>query len=141
MASKSAQLAHLQRVPLFESCSKRELQAIQKAGDELSMTAGTLLIDQGQMGHEAFVLLEGSVTVRRNGRKITTLGAGSIIGELSLLDHGPRAASVICDTDCSLFVIDQHHFHSVIEHQPRLAMKLLGTLAARIREVDRAAYG
>ncbi len=126
---------------MFAGCSKRELQAILKAGDEIMMTEGTLIVDQGQMGREAFVLLEGSVTVRRNGRKVTTLGPGAVVGELSLLDHGPRTASVVCDTDCSLFVLDQRHFQSVIEHHPQIAMKLLGTLAGHIRTLDRQSFG
>ena len=71
------------------------------------MTAGSLLVDQGQTGREAFVVLDGTVTVKRNGRKVATLGPGAIVGELSLLDHGPRTATVVCETDCSLFVISQ----------------------------------
>ena len=141
MASKATQLEHLKSVPMFAGCSKRELQAVLKAGDEIMMTAGTLIVDQGQMGREAFVLLEGSVTVRRNGRKVTTLGPGAVVGELSLLDHGPRTASVVCDTDCSLFVLDQRHFQQVIEQHPQIAMKLLGTLAGHIRTLDRQSFG
>lgn len=141
MASKAAQLEHLRSVPLFSACSKRELQAIQKAGDEIVMTAGTMIVDQGQMGREAFVLLDGEVVVRRNGRKVTNLGPGAVIGELSLLDHGPRTASVICETDCTLFVLDQRHFQKAIEHNPQMAMKLLGTIAGRVRDLDRAAFG
>ena len=141
MASKATQLEHLKSVPMFAGCSKRELQAVLKAGDEIMMTAGTLIVDQGQMGREAFVLLEGSVTVRRNGRKVTTLGPGAVVGELSLLDHGPRTASVLCDTDCSLFVLDQRHFQQVIEQHPQIAMKLLGTLAGHIRTLDRQSFG
>lgn len=141
MASKSAQLEHLRAVPMFAGCTKRELQAIQKAGDEIVMTAGTLIVDQGQMGREAFVLLEGNVLVRRNGRKVTELGPGAVVGELSLLDHGPRTASVICETDCTLFVLDQRHFQKAIEHHPQIAMKLLGTLAGHIRDLDRQSFG
>ena len=58
------------------------------------MTAGSLIVDQGQTGREAFVILDGNVTVKRNGRKVATLGPGAIVGELSLLDHGPRTATV-----------------------------------------------
>ena len=141
MASKAAQLAHLKSVPMFAGCSKRELHAIQKAGDEVTMTEGTLIVDQGQMGREAFVLLEGDVTVRRGGRKVVSLGPGAVVGELSLLDHGPRTASVVCDTDCTLFVLDQRHFQKVIESNPSIAMKLLGTLAGHIRELDRRSFG
>ena len=141
MASKAAQLAHLKTVPMFAGCSKRELQAIQKAGDEVTMTEGTLIVDQGQMGREAFVVIDGEVTVRRGGRKVVSLGAGAVVGELSLLDHGPRTASVVCDTDCTLFVLDQRHFQKVIENNPSIAMKLLGTLAGHIRELDRKSFG
>src|SRR5262245_12662007 len=133
MATKSSKLDHLQRVSLFEGCSRKELQSIAKAGDEIRMTAGTIIVDQGQMGREAFVVLDGQVSVKRNGRKIVSLGPGAVVGELSLLDHGPRTASVTCDTDCNLFVIDQRHFRGVLEKSPSLAMKLLGTLAGHIR--------
>jgi CRP-like cAMP-binding protein len=141
MASKSSKIEHLSRINLFEECSNRELQAIAKVGDEITMTAGTVIVDQGQMGREAFVLMDGQVTVRRNGRKITTLSTGAVIGELSLLDHGPRTATVTCDTDCELFVIDQRHFRGVIEHHPAIAMKLLAALASEIRTLDRQSFG
>ncbi len=141
MASKSLQLENLQKVTLFAGCSKKELQHIAKAGDEITMTAGTTIIDQGQMGREAFVIMSGSVTVRRAGRKITTLGAGDVVGELSLLDHGPRTATAVCDDDCELFVIDQRHFRKVLEDQPGISLKLLNTLAGRIRDLDRQYFG
>jgi len=73
--------------------------------------------------------------------KRVSLGPGAVVGELSLLDHGPRTASVICDTDCSLFVLDQRHFQKVIEQHPQIAMKLLGTLAGHIRTLDRKSFG
>ena len=141
MASKTSKLDHLARVPLFDGCSRKELTSIAKAGDEITMTEGTLIIDQGQMGREAFVVLDGQVTVKRGGRKITSLGPGGIVGELSLLDHGPRTATVVCDTDCTLFVIDQRHFRAVLEQYPSIAMKLLATLAANIRAMDRQSFG
>ncbi len=141
MASKSAQIEHLQQVPLFSGCSKKDLQAIAKAGDEITMTAGTMVVDQGQMGREAFVILNGTVTVRRSGKKITQLTTGAVVGELSLLDHGPRTATVTCDTDCTLFVLDQRHFRGVLEANPSIAMKLLSALAGHIRDQDRQSYG
>ena len=141
MASKSDKLDHLSTVPLFEGCSRKELQAITKAGDEVMMTAGTVVVEQGQLGREAFILLDGRVTVKRAGRKIASLGSGTVVGELSLLDHGPRTATVVCDTDCTLFVIDQRHFRGVIEQSPSIAMKLLATLAGNIRNLDRQYYG
>lgn len=141
MASRKASLEHLRNVPLFSSCSTKDLEKIAKAGDELVMPAGSMIVDQGQTGREAFIVLEGSVTVKRNGKKVATLGAGTVVGELSLLDHGPRTATVVCDTDCRLMLITQRHFLAVVDDVPALAHKLLASLAGRIRELDRQSYG
>jgi CRP-like cAMP-binding protein len=79
--------------------------------------------------------------VKRNGKKVASLGPGSVIGELSLFDHGPRTATVTADTEMDLFVLDQRHFAGIIEEVPSLAHKLLASLAAKIREFDRQYYG
>lgn len=141
MASKKSYLESLGKVSLFSSCSNKDLEKIAKAGDEVVVSAGTTIVDQGQTGREAFVLLKGSATVRRNGKKVATLGPGAVIGELSLLDHGPRTATVNADTDCTMLVISQRQFLGVIDAIPALAHKLLATLAGRIRELDRQYYG
>jgi len=141
MAGKKAHLAGLSKVSLFSSCSNKDLEKISKVGDEVVLDAGSTIVDQGQTGREAFVLLKGSATVRRNGKKVATLGPGAVIGELSLLDHGPRTATVVADSDCTMLVISQRQFLGVIDAIPALAHKLLGTLAGRIRELDRQYYG
>lgn len=128
-------------MPLFSGCSTKELERVAKASEEIVMTEGTLVVDQGQTGREAFVILDGEVLIKRNNRKVATLGPGSIVGELSLLDHGPRTASAVCETDCTLLVIDQRRFLSVIDNIPALSHKLLATLAGRIRDLDRQTYG
>lgn len=141
MASMKKQLEHLREVPLFNGCTNKELQKIARASDEITMTEGTLIIDQGQTGREAFVVLDGTVVVKRNGRKVADLGVGAVVGELSLLDHGPRTATAICSSDCTLLVIDQRRFLAVIDDIPSLSHKLMRTLAARIRELDRKNFG
>ncbi|MBV1894409.1 MAG: cyclic nucleotide-binding domain-containing protein, partial [Ilumatobacteraceae bacterium] len=118
MASRKKHLDVLRDISLFSSCTNKELEKVARASDEITMTEGTLLMDQGQTGREAFILLSGEVTVKRNNRKVATLGSGAIVGELSLLDHGPRTATVICDTDCTLLVIDQRRFLAVIDDVP-----------------------
>jgi CRP/FNR family cyclic AMP-dependent transcriptional regulator len=141
MATRKAHLEHLRNVSLFAGCSTKELERIAKASDEITMPAGSLIVDQGQTGREAFIVLEGTVTVKRNGKKLGSYGAGTIIGELSLLDHGPRTATVTCDTDCDLLLLDQRHFMGVLDTVPAIAHKLLATLAGRIRDLDRQNFG
>ena len=141
MASNKQHLDSLRTVPLFSACTQKELEKVAKAVDEITMTAGTLVVDQGQTGREAFVVIDGAVAVKRNGRKIATLGAGDVVGELSLLDHGPRTATAVCETDCTLLVIDQRRFLGVIDDVPSISHKLLAALASRIRDLDRQYYG
>lgn len=141
MATQKAQLQHLGNVALFTEFSQRELKLIVRAGHEITMTAGSVIIEQGQTGREAFVILDGRAVVRRGGRKVATLSSGGVVGEMSLLDHGPRTATVVCETDCELFVIDQRHFRELLEQSPKVSLKLLTTLAGRVRELDRQYYG
>ncbi len=141
MASRSAHLEHLSEISLFSALSKRDLQRIAKASNEVTREAGATLVDQGDVGREAFVIIEGTATVKRNGRKVGTLGPGNAIGELSLLDHGPRTATVTADTDITMLVLSAREFGGVLEEVPGLAHKLLAELSSRVRELDRQIYG
>jgi CRP-like cAMP-binding protein len=141
MPSRKQHLESLKQVPLFSACTKKELEKVARASDEVTMTAGTLIVDQGQTGREAFVILDGDVVVKRNNRKVATLGSGAVLGELSLLDHGPRTATAICETDCTLLVIEGRRFLGVLDDVPAISHKLLASLSDRIRELDRQYYG
>lgn len=141
MASRTKHLESLGEISLFSALSKRDLQRIAKASNEVTREAGTVLVDQGDAGREAFVVIEGTATVKRNNRKVATLGPGDAIGELSLLDHGPRTATVTADTDVTLLVLSAREFSGVLEDVPSLAHKLLGELAGQVRELDRQIYG
>lgn len=141
MATRSKHLEHLAEITLFSALSKRDLQRIAKASNEITRPAGTVLVDQGDAGREAFVVIEGTATVKRNGRKVATLGPGDAIGELSLLDHGPRTASVTADTPMTVLVLSAREFSGVLEEVPGLTHKLLNQLANRVRQLDRQIYG
>jgi len=141
MASKRAYLDHLRNVPLFSACTNKELETIARATDEITLPAGHVLTDQGQAGREAFIIVDGSATVRRNGKKVATLEKGAVVGELSLLDHGPRTATVTTDAETTVLVLDQRHFLAVLDDVPSLSHKLLAALAGKVREFDRQYYG
>ncbi len=141
MASRTKHLEHLSEISLFSALNKRDLQRIAKASNEITRDAGTVLVDQGDAGREAFFVIDGTATVKRNGRKVGTLGPGDAVGELSLLDHGPRTATVTADTPITLLVLSAREFSGVLEEVPGLSHKLLNQLAARVRELDRQIYG
>lgn len=136
MARRESYLDHLASVPLFSSCSRRELAKVAKAGDELTVEAGHVLVSQGDAGRECFIVVDGTATVRRGNRKVATVGPGACIGELALLDHGPRTATVVADEPMTLFVLGARQFAGVLEDVPSLSRKVMAGLAARVRELD-----
>ena len=84
----------LKDAPLFDHCSKQELQRIASIADQLDVREGKVLIREGERGREFFVIVEGEVEVRRKGKKVKTLGPGSFVGEIALLSKIPRVATV-----------------------------------------------
>jgi CRP-like cAMP-binding protein len=66
----------LKRIPLFSGLSKKDLNEIAKHVDEVTVPKGTEVAKQGERGDQCFVVVQGSVAVRRNNRKITTGNPG-----------------------------------------------------------------
>ena len=141
MATGKSTVSHLKNIPLFSECSAKELSLVVKNSKERVLKAGTVIMDQGQTGREAYVILDGSASIKRNGKKIGTAKTGAVIGELSLLDNGPRTATVTTDTDVTLLVVTERGLKATIENIPAISRKLLKALATRVRELDRAHYG
>jgi CRP-like cAMP-binding protein len=139
MARSNRQAEYLSTVPLFSALSKSDLRSVVKASDDLDVFAGRELVTEGQPGREFFLILEGTATVRRRGRKVATLGPGQFFGELSLLDRGARSATVEAATNLRLLVLDRQAFMGLLESVPGFAAKLLVGMAQRLREADNRA--
>ena len=139
--ARASHTEHLSKVPLFSALSNKDLQKVARASDEVSIPSGKVLMEQGQTGREAFVILEGEATVKRNGKKVASLGPGACFGELALLDRGPRTMTVEAASDMKALVLGQREFSGVIDEVPGLAHKLLSSLAGMVRELDQRAFG
>lgn len=135
MSRLADQLAGL---PLFSALSKRDLQRLARATDEIQVAAGTELTTQGGVGREAFVIVSGTATVAKDGRIEAEVGPGAHIGELALLDGGPRSATVTATTDMTVLVLSKPAFNAVLDEIPTLAHKLLVSLARRLRESEQS---
>ncbi|HVR31224.1 MAG TPA: cyclic nucleotide-binding domain-containing protein [Acidimicrobiia bacterium] len=138
---QDAKLALLKGVPIFKGLSKKELAAVSKATEQLEYGAGEVLARQDSVGNEAYVVVEGSITVRRNGRKVATLGPGDVAGEMALLDDEPRSADLVAAQDSVVLYISRREFGGLLEANTKLMSKVLRTLAQRLREADRNLYG
>ncbi len=140
MIIKRVYIDHLKNVGLFNECSRKDLEKIAAHSDAVDLPAGRVIMHEGRVGSEAFVVLKGTVAVRRNGRKVTELGVGAMVGELSLLDGGVRSATVECLTDCTLLVLTRGALRGAIEEVPALSHKLFAALASRLRDLDGRRY-
>jgi CRP/FNR family transcriptional regulator, cyclic AMP receptor protein len=136
MATKSY-LEQLRLIPLLSSCSTRELQQVARAADEVEVAAGTVLMQQGTRAREAFVIMDGTAQITRDGKDVATVGPGDCIGELGLLDNEPRNATVTANEPMRLLVLSSRSFGALLEDAPAMTRKLLGNLAGRLRELDR----
>jgi CRP/FNR family transcriptional regulator, cyclic AMP receptor protein len=134
-------LDHLASVPLFSGCTTKELRDIAKATVELTLDEGKEFVTQGDVGREAFIIVEGSADVLRGGNKISTLGPGDCVGELALLDHGPRTATVVATSPLTVLVLGPREFSGLLDEVPTLNHKILAALAGRIRQLDSQYYG
>jgi CRP/FNR family cyclic AMP-dependent transcriptional regulator len=126
----------LSKVRMFSSLNRKELGLIARTSEVIRVPKGTEIVTEGKLGHEFYLILSGSASVKRGGRKVASLSAGDYFGEMALLDKGPRTASVVADEDCELLLLGQREFMSVLDQVPPVAHKLLVTMATRLREAD-----
>jgi CRP/FNR family transcriptional regulator, cyclic AMP receptor protein len=132
------QIAHnqkvdlIRRVPLFSRLSKGELKDLAMLADEIDLRDGKELTRQGAPGREFFVLLEGTADVRKNGRKINTLGPGDFFGEIALVSREPRTATVTATSPVRTLVITDRSFRRLLDESPQVKTKVMEAMAKRL---------
>lgn len=129
---RNAKVELLKKVPLFAGCSKAELRELARTADEIDLRDGQVLTREGRPGREFFVLVDGTVRVTRNGRKLSDLGAGDWFGEIALLTNVPRTATVTATSPVDVLVITDRGFRRVVETMPSIALKVLACVGDRL---------
>lgn len=137
--NKDAKIRLLSGVSLLASCSRGELGRIASLADQLEVPKGKVLAKEGDPGWEFFVVCEGRAKATRRGRKVASFGRGSFFGEMSLLDEGPRSATVTAETDMQLLVLSSRSFSALIADNPSVSRKLLRGMAERLRGAETVA--
>ncbi len=127
----------LGQMPLFSTCSQRELGQVATLTVPAEFAAGAVLTRQGATGGLAFVIASGKAEVVRGSRKLATLGPGDVVGELSLIDGEPRSATVRALTDMEVLEISAEDLHRLLRKAPSVTRKLLEALSERLRDADR----
>lgn len=138
LGSKSSKVEMLKNVALFRELSRRQVEQIAQLADEIEVAAGKRLASAGETGHEFFVILDGQATVSTKDRRRIRLGPGEFFGEMSLIDGGPRSATVDAATTMKLLVIGHREFWTLLHEAPPLAGKIMRALSQRLRNAEAA---
>jgi CRP-like cAMP-binding protein len=128
----------LSGVPLFATLSRRDLRRLAEHADVVSFRPRETIVQAGRPGGTFYVVLEGEAKVVRGNRAIGSLTPGDFFGEISLLDGGPRTASVVAETPVTAIRIFKRSFDRVISEEPTVAAKILAVVARRLREAARS---
>ena len=130
---------HLGGVPIFEGCSKKELQTIARQVREISHDEGYVIATEGDPGAGLFVIADGEADVTIGGKKVNHLEKGDFFGEMALLDGGPRTATVTATTPITLYALTEWVFRGLLAEHPSIAMRTLETMASRLRGATKTA--
>ncbi len=129
---RNAKIDLLRQVTLFAGCSKRELGDIARITDEIDFPEGKTLITQGEPGRQCFVVVEGSVDVVKDGKKLAARGSTELFGEIALLSGGPCTATVTTTTPVRALVIAPSAFQALLDTSPSIQRRVLHTMSERL---------
>ena len=132
----------LRKVTLFEGLTDDELRTLAEATQIRRFPRNCMVILADEQGDSFFVIDAGKAKVSvtaTDGREVilSVLGAGEFFGDMSLLDNSPRSANVTTLEVCDLLVIRRSDFLDALQAHPSIAIKLMVTLASRLRSADR----
>lgn len=121
-------------IPLFAGLSKDDQKIVAQYADEVDVSAGTKLAQEGKLAYEFFSIQDGTAEVTQGGEPIGRLGPGDFFGEIALVYESPRrTATVTAASPLRFFVLTRQSFRSLLEHQPEIEDKVMATLEERLR--------
>lgn len=126
----------LKGVAFFEGFTDDELRRVAELADEAEVESGAELTDQGRPGQEAYVIVEGRAGVYVGGRQVAEVGAGEIVGEMALIDHRPRNATVKALAPMKVLAFDSAKFRRMLDEMPMAQVRIMEKLVERLRARD-----
>ena len=129
-------MIEIKRAKLFEGLPDSEVRSVEKQMKTVKHPSGHEIVLRGEGGVGFMVIIEGSVTVKTIQGKARKLGPGDSFGEMALLDHEGRSATITADTDVTLATIPEWNFKPFLKEHPEVAYRLLQTLSRRVRQAE-----
>jgi CRP/FNR family transcriptional regulator, cyclic AMP receptor protein len=103
-----------------------------------SFSKGDTIFREGEQGEEFFVVVHGKVEIRSANRRLETVGAKGIFGEMALIDDSPRSATAVALTAVTVAPIKEMQFLFLVKHMPMFALMVMRVLAYRLRNQNKA---
>jgi CRP/FNR family transcriptional regulator, cyclic AMP receptor protein len=123
----------LEPLPLFRDLSRKDREQIARWTDEVDVPAGYHLLEQGRLPHEFFVIETGTVSVAKDGEHIADLGPGDFFGEIAIMEHDRRTASVVATTPVTAIVMLARDFETMAGVMPHIAEQIHEAIRARMQ--------
>ena len=136
MPRENPVLAALGSLELFQGLTRKELGLVAKVAKERSFKPDETLTEEGTAGGRFYAILEGQVSVSVKGREIHKLGPGETVGEMALIDGGPRTATVTAITPVRTITMASWNLRSLLKEHASITYKLLVEVCRRLREAD-----
>lgn len=138
----SPRLQQIRALSLFATLGPRELKVVDGLLHERSYLKDEVIFDEGEEGQALYIIMAGKVLICRQGQpeagRIAELGAGTLFGELALLDDAPRAAQARAAENCTLAVFFRADFLNLLETHAviasRISLQLARHIGRRLRE-------
>lgn len=112
------------------------IDILRNATDSVRFPAGSTVLEEGQPGKVMYVVKDGVLDVRVDGRLVAEARSGEIVGELALIDDRGRSAAVVAQTDCELIPVDEKRFLFLVQQTPYFALQVMRVLAERLRNAN-----
>ena len=132
----SAVIDHMRKVPLFRGMSTSALETVADRASEISFQDGETVTREGEPGNMFYIVTDGRLHVSKNGTVVRDLGPGDFLGEIALVDGGPRTATVTADGPVEALVIRRADFLEMVEWDKGVRLGILTALTERIRKTD-----
>ena len=126
----------LKHVPLLSELGGREIQEVGRLAEEIDVASGKVLMREGDIGQEFYVIVDGTVRIDRGGKTVKTLSSGDFFGEIALVDGGPRTATATTESPSKLLVVGHREFNSLMDAYPSIQSCVFRALGSRIRSLE-----
>jgi HEAT repeat protein len=130
----------LREVPIFTGLSPEDLEKIAEIAEEQLYLDQSLLCREGEPGHTLFIIASGIVDVlKKSGDSEKILASrttGEFVGEMAILESGPRSATLRARGGVRTLVIDGNSFQTILLDRPQVAVSVMRRMSTRIRELN-----